>query len=88
MEIANQAATAFIQLYYPTYDGSTRSEDVPKFYRPYSSISWNGNPITGPDALKDFLKGIPATSHEIQPYDCHPVPSAPYDFLAIAMYGI
>ena len=75
IEIAVQAGTSFVQLYYAAYDGDGRVEDVPKFYRSYSAISWNGNPIQGPEGLADLLKTMPATSHNVQSFDCHPVPS-------------
>ena len=75
IEIAVQAATLFVQLYYAAYDAPTRTTDVPKFYRPYSAVSWNGNPISGPDELTALLKDFPATVHNVQSFDCHPVPS-------------
>lgn len=75
IEIAVQAGTSFVQLYYAAYDASNRAEDVPKFYRTHSAISWNGNPIQGPEGLSDLLKKLPATVHNVQSFDCHPVPS-------------
>jgi NTF2-related export protein 1/2 len=80
IEIAVQAGTSFVQLYYAAYDADGRAEDVPKFYRTHSAISWNGNPIQGPDGLADLLKKMPATSHNVQSFDCHPVPSQPFSF--------
>jgi len=64
-----------VQLYYAAYDADSRAEDVPKFYRSHSAISWNGNPIQGPEGLADLLKKMPATGHNVQSFDCHPVPS-------------
>ncbi|KZS93191.1 NTF2-like protein [Sistotremastrum niveocremeum HHB9708] len=87
IEISAQAARAFVQLYYPAYDSAGRDEDVPKFYRSYSSILWNGNPVTGADALKDFLKGIPTTAHEVLTYDCHPIPNTKGPSLMISVSG-
>ena len=66
------------------HDADGRAEDVPKFYRSHSAISWNGNPIQGPEGLADLLKKMPATSHNVQSFDCHPVPSEPPHLLDAA----
>ncbi len=75
VEIAVQAATSFVQLYYAAYDSGSRTEDVPKFYREYSAVSWNGNAITGAEGVSKLLKEMPSTAHSVQSFDCHPVPS-------------
>jgi NTF2-related export protein 1/2 len=71
-----QAATSFVQLYYAAIDSATRAADVPKFYRDYSVVSWNGNSISGAEGVAKLLKDQPATTHTVQSFDCHPVPSA------------
>jgi len=47
---------------------------VPKFYRPSSAITWNGNPFAGADGVRDLLNDTPITKHEVQCFDCHPIP--------------
>jgi len=47
-----------------------------RFYRPTSTILWNGNAFLGGDAYAEFLSRFPATTHEVNSFDCHPVDSA------------
>ena len=74
IEIATRAADNFTKVYYTTYDSATRVDDLPHFYRPTSSVTWNGNPVQGADGVRDLLKGMPKTVHEVQDFDCHPIP--------------
>jgi NTF2-related export protein 1/2 len=74
IEIATRAADQFTRLYYSTYDSPTRTIDLPKFYRPSSAITWNGNPFAGADGVRDLLNDTPITKHEVQCFDCHPIP--------------
>ena len=47
---------------------------MPKLYRPSSAITWNGNPFAGADGVRDLLNDTPITKHEVQCFDCHPIP--------------
>ena len=76
IEIATRAADHFTRLYYSTYDSSTRVDDLPNFYRPNSAVSWNGNPYEGSQGLRDLVAKMPKTQHEVQSFDCHPIPGA------------
>lgn len=46
---------------------------LPTLYLGDSSIVWNGNPISGRQEFGAFLQQMPATKHEIQSFDCHPM---------------
>ena len=46
-----------------------------RFYRPTSTILWNGNAFLGGDAYAEFITRFPATQHEVHSFDCHPVDS-------------
>ena len=74
IELATQAADHFQRLYYMAYDSDTRVDEVSKFYRPNSSISWNGNPYAGADGVRQLLIGMPKTKHDVLSFDCHPIP--------------
>ncbi|KAH9932075.1 NTF2-like protein [Epithele typhae] len=74
IEIATRAADNFTRLYYTTYDSATRVEDLPNFYRPTSALTWNGKPFEGVDGVRNLVAGIPSTKHEVQSFDCHPIP--------------
>ena len=74
IEIATRAADHFTRLYYSAYDSSTRVDDLPNFYRPNSAVSWNGNPYEGSQGVRDLMAKMPKTQHEVQSFDCHPIP--------------
>jgi NTF2-related export protein 1/2 len=76
IEIATRAADHFTRLYYSAYDSSTRIDDLPNFYRPNSAVSWNGNPYEGSQGVRDLISKMPKTQHEVQSFDCHPIPGA------------
>jgi NTF2-related export protein 1/2 len=74
IEIATRAADHFTRIYYTAYDSDTRLADLPHFYRPSSSLTWNGKPFQGTDGLKQLVSKMPMTKHEVQSFDCHPIP--------------
>ena len=74
IEIATRAADHFTRLYYSAYDSSTRVDDLPNFYRPNSAVSWNGNPYEGAQGVRELIAKMPKTQHEVQSFDCHPIP--------------
>lgn len=74
VEIANRGADEFLRVYYATYDSAQRAEGMPKFYRETSHLSFNGTAVTGPEGIKSLLEQIPLSKHEVQSYDCHPIP--------------
>jgi len=77
IEIATRAADHFTRLFYTTYDSDTRLADLPQFYRPTSSLTWNGTPFSGVDGIRSLIENMPPTKHEIQSFDCHPIPGTP-----------
>ncbi|KZP28791.1 NTF2-like protein [Athelia psychrophila] len=76
IEISTRAADHFTRLYYSTYDSAARIDDLPKFYRPSSSLTWNGNPYQGAEGVRELMAGMPITKHDVQSFDCHPIPGA------------
>lgn len=74
IEIATRAADHFTRIYYTTYDSNTRLADLPQFYRPSSSLTWNGKPFQGADGLRQLIEKMPVTKHDVQSFDCHPIP--------------
>jgi len=87
IEISTRAADHFTRLYYSTYDSATRIDDLPKFYRPTSSLTWNGNPYQGSDGVKELMQGMPTTKHEVQSFDCHPIPGTSPPSLLVTVSG-
>ncbi|KAH9486306.1 Nuclear transport factor 2 [Psilocybe cubensis] len=87
IEIATRAADHFTRIYYTAYDSDTRLADLPPFYRANSSLTWNGTPFQGVEGLKDLVTKMPATKHEVQSFDCHPIPGAQPPSLLITVSG-
>ncbi|KAK7465501.1 hypothetical protein VKT23_005476 [Stygiomarasmius scandens] len=85
--IATRAADNFTRLYYTAYDSSTRTTDLPNFYRPSSSLTWNGKPLQGADGLRQLIEKMPPTKHEMQSYDCHPIPGTSPPSLLVTVSG-
>jgi len=40
-------------------------------------LTWNGKPFQGTDGLIELVSKMPATKHEVQSFDCHPIPGKP-----------
>ncbi|KAF8910091.1 hypothetical protein CPB84DRAFT_1842747 [Gymnopilus junonius] len=87
IEIATRAADHFTRIYYTAYDSDTRLADLPQFYRQTSSLTWNGKPFQGVDGLKELVARMPPTQHEVQSFDCHPIPGAQPPSLLITVSG-
>ncbi|KAI0248374.1 NTF2-like protein [Lactifluus subvellereus] len=87
IEIATRAADHFTRLYYSAYDSPTRVDDLPNFYRPNSAVSWNGNPYEGSQGVRDLIAKMPKTHHEVQSFDCHPIPGGQPPSLLITVSG-
>jgi len=71
---ANRAAEGFLQLYYDCIDGPARDANIVDLYQDASTISWNGEQVTGKEKIKEFFLKMPQSTHEIQSWDCHPIP--------------
>ncbi|KAJ7597436.1 hypothetical protein C8J56DRAFT_774009, partial [Mycena floridula] len=87
IEIASRAADNFVRLYYAAYDADTRLADLPAFYRPSSSLTWNGKPFEGTEGLSQLVTKMPPTKHEVQSFDCHPIPGTTPPSLLIQVSG-
>ncbi|KAF5368481.1 hypothetical protein D9758_002164 [Tetrapyrgos nigripes] len=85
--IATRAADNFTRLYYSVYDSTTRTTDLPNFYRPSSSLTWNGKPLQGADGLRQLIEKMPPTKHEMQSFDCHPIPGTSPPSLLVTVSG-
>ncbi|KAL4402171.1 nucleocytoplasmic transporter [Malassezia pachydermatis] len=77
MDFTSNAAETFVTAYYAASDSPQRAQLLPSLYLPNSSISWNGNPISGTAHYAQWLDAQPGSQHEIQSFDCHPL--GPYN---------
>jgi len=88
IEIATRAADQFTRLYYSAYDSPNRITNLPNFYRPTSAMTWNGNPFAGADGVKELISSMPSTKHEVQCFDCQPIPGNQPPHLIVTVSGI
>ncbi|KAJ7631196.1 hypothetical protein FB45DRAFT_559512 [Roridomyces roridus] len=87
IEIATRAADSFTRIYYTAYDSPTRLSELPKLYRPTSALTWNGTPFQGSGGVVTLVQNMPPTKHEIQSFDCHPIPGTSPPSLLIIVSG-
>ncbi|KAI8380658.1 hypothetical protein EDC96DRAFT_570606 [Choanephora cucurbitarum] len=90
VNVAEKSTEQFIQFFYPNYD-KQRQQNLGSLYRDNSAILWNGkqrqlskskaltkalgNAFSGAQQYSEFLGRLPMSHHEIDVYDCHPLPN-------------
>ncbi|KFO24063.1 NTF2-related export protein 2 isoform X1 [Fukomys damarensis] len=68
---ACKAAEEFINIYYETMDKRRRA--LIRLYLNEATLVWNGNVVTGLDALNKFFEMLPSSEFQINMLDCQPV---------------
>ncbi|TIA75089.1 hypothetical protein E3P92_00921 [Wallemia ichthyophaga] len=71
VNFANDTSESFVESYYKAYD--LDREKVSQLYRPSSAIVYNGTPVQGVENVHNLFMSIPASQHEIQSWDTHPI---------------
>ncbi|XP_052005215.1 NTF2-related export protein 2 [Xyrauchen texanus] len=62
---------AFVNIYYDCMDKKRRN--LTRLYLDKATLVWNGNAVTGQDALSDFFDSLPSSEFQVQTLDCQPV---------------
>ncbi|XP_038631610.1 NTF2-related export protein 2 [Scyliorhinus canicula] len=68
---ACRAADEFVNIYYDTMD--KRRRVLTKLYLDTATLVWNGNAISGHQALTEFFEMLPSSDFQINILDCQPV---------------
>ncbi|XP_078268016.1 NTF2-related export protein 2 isoform X1 [Rhinoraja longicauda] len=68
---ACRAADKFVNIYYETMD--KRRRGLTKLYMDTATLVWNGNTISGLQALTEFFEMLPSSDFQINMLDCQPV---------------
>lgn len=68
---ACRAAEEFVNIYYDTMDKRRRA--LPRLYLDKATLIWNGNVVTGLDALANFFDVLPSSEFQVNMLDCQPV---------------
>ncbi|XP_074059205.1 NTF2-related export protein 2 [Macrotis lagotis] len=68
---ACRAAEEFVNIYYETID--KRRRVLTRLYLDTATLIWNGNAISGLNALNEFFETLPSSEFQISVVDCQPV---------------
>ncbi|XP_069748945.1 NTF2-related export protein 2 isoform X2 [Narcine bancroftii] len=68
---ACRAADVFVNIYYETMD--KRRRGLTKLYLDTATLVWNGNTISGHQALTEFFEMLPSSDFQVNMLDCQPV---------------
>ncbi|XP_076417858.1 NTF2-related export protein 2 isoform X2 [Peromyscus maniculatus bairdii] len=68
---ACRAAEEFVNIYYETMD--RRRHAIVRLYLDNATLIWNGNVVTGLEALTNFFEMLPSSEFQISMLDCQPV---------------
>lgn len=88
VDYVNRAAEGFLQIYYECMDGPQRDANIAELYRDTSVLIWNGETVNGAQQIKEFYAKMPQSKHEIQSWDCHPVPGTNPTAILVTVSGI
>ncbi|XP_030066102.1 NTF2-related export protein 2 [Microcaecilia unicolor] len=65
------AAEAFVNLYYEMVD--KKRQMLIKQYQEKATLVWNGNVVSGQEAVKEFFEMLPPSEFQVTVFDCQPV---------------
>nr|KAF6492676.1 nuclear transport factor 2 like export factor 2 [Molossus molossus] len=68
---ACRAAEEFVSIYYETMDKRRRL--LTRLYLDKATLIWNGNVVTGLEALANFFEVLPSSEFQVNMLDCQPV---------------
>ncbi|XP_070615640.1 NTF2-related export protein 2 [Erythrolamprus reginae] len=68
---ACRAAEEFANIYYETMD--KRRRVLTRLYTDDATLVWNGNAISGQEALAKFFEMLPSSDFQVNTFDCQPV---------------
>lgn len=68
---ACRAAEEFVNIYYEAMDKRRRA--LVRLYLDKATLIWNGNVVTGLEALANFFEMLPSSEFQINMLDCQPV---------------
>ncbi|XP_012307136.1 NTF2-related export protein 2 isoform X1 [Aotus nancymaae] len=68
---ACRAAEEFVSIYYDTMD--KRRQALTRLYLDKATLIWNGNIVSGLDALNNFFDMLPSSEFQVNMLDCQPV---------------
>ncbi|MEQ2189518.1 NTF2- export protein 2 [Goodea atripinnis] len=64
-------AEEFVNIYYDCVDKKRRN--LTRLYLDKATLVWNGNAVSGQDALGEFFESLPSSEFQLLTLDCQPV---------------
>lgn len=64
-------AEEFVNIYYDCMDKKRRN--LTRLYLDKSTLVWNGNLVSGQDALNEFYESLPSSEFQVHTLDCQPI---------------
>ncbi|KAG7464953.1 hypothetical protein MATL_G00171110, partial [Megalops atlanticus] len=61
----------FVNIYYDCMDKKRRN--LTRLYLDKATLVWNGNAVSGQDALGEFFESLPSSEFQVHTLDCQPV---------------
>ncbi|XP_047013153.1 NTF2-related export protein 2 isoform X2 [Ictalurus punctatus] len=61
----------FVNIYYDCMDKKRRN--LTRLYLDKATLVWNGNNVSGQDALGEFFESLPSSEFQVHTLDCQPV---------------
>uniref|UniRef100_A0A3P8WWZ0 Nuclear transport factor 2-like export factor 2 n=1 Tax=Cynoglossus semilaevis TaxID=244447 RepID=A0A3P8WWZ0_CYNSE len=61
----------FVNIYYDCMDKKRRN--LTRLYLDKATLVWNGNTVSGQDALGEFFESLPSSEFQVHTLDCQPV---------------
>ncbi|XP_061757702.1 NTF2-related export protein 2 [Nerophis ophidion] len=61
----------FVNIYYDCVDKKRRN--LTRLYLDKATLVWNGNTVSGLDALGEFFEALPSSEFQVHTLDCQPV---------------
>lgn len=49
------------------------SQNLTRLYLDKATLVWNGNAVSGQDALAEFFESLPSSEFQVHTLDCQPV---------------
>ncbi|XP_078544914.1 NTF2-related export protein 1-like [Lissotriton helveticus] len=71
VDLACKAGEEFVNIYYDTMDKRRRL--LSKLYLDKATLVWNGNAVSGQEAIMEFFELLPTSQFRIKVLDCQPV---------------
>lgn len=61
-------------------------QNLTRLYLDKATLVWNGNAVTGQDALGEFFESLPSSEFQVHTLDCQPVHGMQTKYICTLIY--